>query len=87
MDRVSTIIRGFRNPLKVSDQDLRCKNGGCMKNYRFSVVIEKDKSGYFALCSELQGCYTQGEAYEEALENVEDAISLHVKDIVEDGEA
>jgi predicted RNase H-like HicB family nuclease len=56
-----------------------------MKNYRFSVVIEKDKDGYFAFCPELQGCYTQGDAYEEALENVEDAISLHVKDILEDG--
>ena len=53
-----------------------------MKNYRFSVVIEKDKDGYFAFCPELQGCYTQGDTYEEALENVEDAISLHVKDIL-----
>ncbi|HNR57857.1 MAG: type II toxin-antitoxin system HicB family antitoxin [Methanothrix sp.] len=58
-----------------------------MKNYRFSVVIEKDKDGYFAFCPELQGCYTQGDAYEEALENVEDAISLHLKDILEDVEA
>ncbi len=57
-----------------------------MKNYRFSVVIEKDKDGYFAFCPELQGCYTQGDTYEEALENVEDAISLHVKDILEAGE-
>lgn len=58
-----------------------------MKNYRFSVVIEKEKDGYFAFCPELQGCYTQGDAYEEVLKNVEDVISLHVKDILEDGEA
>ena len=57
-----------------------------MKSYRFSVVIEKDKDGYFAFCPELQGCYTQGRAYEEVLENVEDAISLIVKDMLEDGE-
>ena len=57
-----------------------------MKNYRFSVVIEKDRDGYFAFCPELQGCYTQGDTYEEALENVENAISLHVKDILEAGE-
>jgi predicted RNase H-like HicB family nuclease len=57
-----------------------------MKNYRFSVVIEKDKDGYFAFCPELQGCYTQGDTYEEALKNVEDAISLHVKYILEAGE-
>jgi len=32
-----------------------------MKTYRFSVIVEKDKDGYFAFCPELQGCYTQGE--------------------------
>jgi predicted RNase H-like HicB family nuclease len=57
-----------------------------MKNYRFSVVIEQDKEGYFAFCPELQGCYTQGESYEEALENIRDAIRLHVEDRLEGGE-
>jgi len=57
-----------------------------MKNYRFSVVVEKDKDGYFAFSPELQGCYTQGDTYEEVLENIEDAISLHIKDMLEDGE-
>jgi predicted RNase H-like HicB family nuclease len=57
-----------------------------MSVYRFSVVIEKDKEGYFAFCPELQGCYTQGDTYEEALENIKDAIRLHVKDRLEDGE-
>ena len=51
-----------------------------MKPYRFSVVIEKDAEGYFAWCPELQGCYTQGTTYEEALEAVRDAIRLHVED-------
>lgn len=54
--------------------------------YRFSVVIEKDADGYFAFCPEFQGCYTQGATYEEALENIRDAIQLHVKDRVESGE-
>ncbi len=57
-----------------------------MKNYRFSVVIERDEEGYFAFCPELQGCYTQGETYEEVLENVRDAIRLHVEDRLEMGE-
>lgn len=57
-----------------------------MSNYRFSVVIEKDKDGNFAFCPELQGCYTQGDPYEEGLENIKDAISLHVKDRHESGE-
>jgi predicted RNase H-like HicB family nuclease len=57
-----------------------------MKNYRFSVVIERDEEGYFAFCPELQGCYTQGETYEEVLENVRDAIRLHVEDRLGMGE-
>ena len=57
-----------------------------MKNYRFSVVVEKDSEGYFASCPELQGCYTQGETYEKVLENIKDAIRLHVEDRLEAGE-
>ena len=57
-----------------------------MKNYRFSVVVERDEEGYFAFCPELQGCYTQGETYEEALRNLEDAIRLHVEDRLQSGE-
>lgn len=57
-----------------------------MKRHRFSVVVEKDKHGYFAFCPELQGCYTQGDTYEEALENIHDAINLHVEDRKASGE-
>lgn len=57
-----------------------------MKTYRFSIVIEKDEEGYFAFCSELQGCYTQGDTYEEVLENIKDAIRLHVNDRLDSGE-
>lgn len=58
-----------------------------MGKYRFSVVIEKDQDGYFAFCPELQGCYTQGESYEEVLENVRDAIRLHIEDRLACGES
>jgi predicted RNase H-like HicB family nuclease len=57
-----------------------------MNKYRFSVVVEKDQDGYFAFCPELQGCYTQGATYEEALDNIRDAIRLHVEDRIEAGE-
>jgi predicted RNase H-like HicB family nuclease len=57
-----------------------------MAGYRFSVVIEKDEEGYFAFCPELQGCYTQGNTYEEVLENVRDAIRLHIEDRIASGE-
>ena len=57
-----------------------------MVSYRFSVVIEKDKDGYFAFCPELQGCYTQGDTYEEILVRIKDAIRLHLEDRIESGE-
>lgn len=57
-----------------------------MSVYKFSVVIEKDIDGYFVFCPELQGCYTQGDTYEEALENIKDAIRLHIEDRIESGE-
>lgn len=51
-----------------------------MKRYNFSIVIERDKDGFFVFCPELQGCYSQGETYEEAVENIKDAIKLHLED-------
>lgn len=57
-----------------------------MRSYHFSVIIEKDQDGYFAFCPELQGCYTQGDDYEEVLRNIRDAICLNVEDRLESGE-
>lgn len=57
-----------------------------MKTYRFSAVIEKDEDCYFASCPQLQGCHTQGESYEEALENLKDALRLYLETLLEAGE-
>jgi len=51
-----------------------------MKQYKFSIVIDHDSDGYSVFCPELQGCYSQGKTYEEALENIKDAIKLHLED-------
>ena len=51
-----------------------------MPDYKFTIVVEKDEDGlYVASVPLLQGCYTQGETYEEALENIKDAIKLHIE--------
>jgi len=34
----------------------------------------------------VQGCYSQGESYEEVLKNIRDAIRLHIEDRLADGE-
>lgn len=58
-----------------------------MSKFTLPVVIEKDSEGYFAYCPPLQGCYTQGDTYEEALANIEDAIRLHIEDRLAKGES
>ncbi len=57
-----------------------------MKQLTLPVVIESDADGYFVSCPSLQGCYSQGETYEEAVENIKDAIRLHIEDRLADGE-
>ncbi len=54
-----------------------------MKKYTLPVVIQKDEDGYFAMCPALEGCYSQGDTYEEALENIKDAIRLVLQDMEE----
>jgi predicted RNase H-like HicB family nuclease len=50
------------------------------------VVIERDEDGYYAYCPSLQGCQTQGRTYEQALENIRDAVQLYLEDMKENGE-
>jgi len=56
------------------------------QNLTFSIVVEKDKHGYFAECRELQGCYAQGETYEKVMKNIKEVIGLHVEDRLDRGD-
>ncbi len=48
--------------------------------YKFKIIIERDEDGMFiATCPSLQGCYSQGETLEEVIENIKDAIKLHIE--------
>jgi len=57
-----------------------------IKNITLPIVIEGDADGYFVSCPALQGCYSQGETYEEAVENIKDAVRLRIEDRIADGE-
>ena len=51
-----------------------------MTRYRFAILVEQDEDGvYIASCPVLQGCYTQGDTYEAVVENLKDAIRLHIE--------
>jgi len=51
-----------------------------MKRYQVTVVIEQDEDGvYISSCPALQGCHSNGETHEKAVENLRDAIQLHIQ--------
>ena len=48
-----------------------------MEIMRFQVVVEVDEAGYYvAEVPALEGCFTQGETFEEALENIKEVIHI-----------
>jgi predicted RNase H-like HicB family nuclease len=57
-----------------------------MRNITLSIVIEADADGFFVSCPALQGCYSRGDTYEEAIENIKDATKLQLVDRLADGE-
>ncbi len=57
-----------------------------MQHLTLPIIVENDQDGYFVTCPPLQGCYSQGETYEEAIANIKDAIRLHVEDRLAAGE-
>jgi len=51
-----------------------------MKKFKYTIVIEQDEDGvYIVSCPALKGCYSQGDTVEEAIENIKDAIKLHIE--------
>lgn len=59
-----------------------------MKQYRFTVVYERDEDGrILAVCPALQGCYTEGETEEEARANIREAIQAHIESRLAHGES
>ncbi|MBU2578915.1 type II toxin-antitoxin system HicB family antitoxin [Patescibacteria group bacterium] len=47
----------------------------------FNVVFEKEKDGgYCASVPSLPGCYSQGDTFEKATKNIQEAIELYLED-------
>lgn len=57
-----------------------------VRNLTLPIIVEADSDGYFLSCPALQGCYSQGDTYEEAIENIKDAIWLHIEDRAADSD-
>jgi len=58
-----------------------------LKILDYKVFLEKDPNGgYVVTCPSFQGCYSQGETIEDALENIKEAIELCIEDLESSGE-
>lgn len=54
------------------------------KSFEFQIVLEVDEDGkYVAWCPALEACYTQGDTYEEAMENIRDVVTMCVEELME----
>ncbi|UUX91495.1 type II toxin-antitoxin system HicB family antitoxin [Methanoplanus endosymbiosus] len=53
---------------------------------KFQVIIREDPEdgGYNVSCPAIQGCHSQGETVDEALENIKDAINGCIEVLNED---
>jgi predicted RNase H-like HicB family nuclease len=54
-----------------------------MKIFNYTIIFEKEADGgYHVYCPALKGCHSQGDTYDEALENIEDAIKLFLESLI-----
>ena len=50
------------------------------------IVHPAKEGGYWVEVPRLPGCFSQGDTKEEALENIKEAITLHIEDMIANGE-
>ena len=46
---------------------------------KYPVIINKTEYGYDVHCPVLPGCHSQGDTFDEALENIKDAIQTYLQ--------
>ena len=55
--------------------------------YNYTVLLEREKDGgYHAFCPILKGCHSQGDTFEEAIDNITEAIELYLESLMADNE-
>ena len=51
---------------------------------KYTVVINKSEYGFDVHCPALPGCHSQGDTFEEAMENIKGAIKTYLQMIEEE---
>jgi len=55
--------------------------------YNYTVLLEKElDGGYHAFCPILKGCHSQGDTFEEAIENITEAVELYIESLIADSQ-
>ena len=54
--------------------------------YTFPAIFTREETGYSVRFPQLDGCYTQGDTFEEAQHMASEAMSLHLYGMEQDGE-
>jgi predicted RNase H-like HicB family nuclease len=55
--------------------------------YNYTVLLEKEvNGGYHAFCPILKGCHSQGDTFEEAIDNIKEAIELYLESLMADNQ-
>ena len=59
-----------------------------MSDHRYTIILhpEPTEGGYSVTVPALPGCFAQGETLEEAIALAKEAIVLHIKGLIEEGE-
>ncbi len=54
----------------------------------YPIAVEKgsDTEAFGVIVPDIQGCFSAGDTFEEALENIKEAIASHLEILAEDGE-
>jgi len=53
-----------------------------MKEFVYTIMLDREEDGgYHAFCPALHGCHAQGDSYDEAIENIRDAIRLYIESL------
>ncbi len=53
------------------------------RQQKYTVILEKGASSYGAYVPDLPGCVAVGETKEEAIALIQEAIELHLEDLIE----
>ncbi len=52
---------------------------------RYAIVVEKTKTNYSAYVPDLPGCVATGQTFQEAENEIREAIEFHIEGLREDG--